>query len=67
MAEIAPQTASRIEAKIERYALTGEGVVKALKGRYELRLRVADYRVIFTEDFEILAVIKVGNRDSVYH
>jgi mRNA interferase RelE/StbE len=60
------QTAARIEAKMERYAMTGEGDVKALKGLDEYRLRVGDYRIIFTEDLEIVAVVKIGRRDKIY-
>jgi mRNA-degrading endonuclease RelE of RelBE toxin-antitoxin system len=31
-----------------------------------LRLRVADYRVIFTDDGVILEIIKIGVRGSIY-
>lgn len=60
------ETAARIEAKIERYAETGEGDVKALKGSPALRLRVGDYRVIFTETFEVLSVEHIGHRREIY-
>ena len=40
-------TAMRIFAALHRFAETGEGDVKALQGRDELRLRVADYRLFF--------------------
>jgi len=66
LAQLSAETSARIEAKIERYAMTGEGDVKALKGQDRLRLRVGDYRVLFTEDFLIVAVVKIGNRDSIY-
>ncbi len=56
----------RIEAKIERYALPGEGDVKAMKASPTLRLRVGAYPVIFTEDLEILDVLDVGHRSSIY-
>jgi mRNA interferase RelE/StbE len=43
------------------------GDVKAMKGSPTLRLRVGDYRVIFTEDYEVLDVLDVGHRSGVYH
>ncbi len=66
LSRMAPDAAERIEAKIERYAETGEGDVKAMKGSPTLRLRVGDYRVIFTEDYEVLDVLDVGHRSGVY-
>ena len=44
-------TAMRIFTTIQRFAETGEGDVKGLKGESgELRLRVGDYRVRFTDE-----------------
>jgi mRNA interferase RelE/StbE len=44
------ETAMRIFAALLRFAETGEGDVKKLQGSSdELRLRVGDYRVRFTE------------------
>jgi mRNA-degrading endonuclease RelE of RelBE toxin-antitoxin system len=41
----------RIFTTIQRFAETGEGDVKGLKGESgELRLRVGDYRVRFTDE-----------------
>ena len=40
-------TAMRVFAALHRFARTGEGDVKALQGREELRLRIADYRLFF--------------------
>ena len=40
-------TAMRIFATLHRFAETGEGDVKTLQGRDELRLRIADYRLFF--------------------
>ena len=56
----------KIEAKIERYAVTGESDVKALKASNALRLRVGNYRVIFTEDLEIVDIEDVGHRREIY-
>ncbi|MFY9691784.1 MAG: type II toxin-antitoxin system RelE/ParE family toxin [Candidatus Acidiferrales bacterium] len=40
-------TAMRILAGLHRFTETGEGDVKALRGREELRLRIGDYRLFF--------------------
>ncbi|PYU01262.1 MAG: plasmid stabilization protein [Acidobacteria bacterium] len=40
-------TAMRILAALHRFADSGEGDVKALQGREELRLRIGDYRLFF--------------------
>jgi mRNA interferase RelE/StbE len=66
LAAMSPDVRDRIEAKIERYAHLGEGDVKAMRGSPTLRLRVGAYRVIFTEDLEILDVLDVGHRSHIY-
>jgi mRNA interferase RelE/StbE len=40
-------TAMRVLAALHRFAESGEGDVKALSGREELRLRIGDYRLFF--------------------
>lgn len=40
--------------------------IKALKGSNLLRLRVGNYRVIYTQDGHILMIVKVGHRRDVY-
>ena len=40
-------TAMRILAALHRFADSGEGDVKALQEREELRLRIGDYRLFF--------------------
>lgn len=63
---------SRILAKIEAYAAEPYGQannVRALKGQPSYRLRVGDYRVIFTIEgsaVEIMVVYKVAHRKEVY-
>ena len=63
-------TASRIEGKIIQYAQKPSSLsnnVKALKGQVRLkRLRVGDWRVIFTEDLVVLMIVKIAARGSVY-
>jgi mRNA-degrading endonuclease RelE of RelBE toxin-antitoxin system len=50
------------------FALTGEGDLKTLSGKFagQLRLRLGDYRVIFTADGEILHVLHVKHRREAY-
>jgi mRNA interferase RelE/StbE len=41
--------------------------VKALKGEDGvLRLRVGDWRVVFSETFEVIDVIKIASRADAY-
>jgi mRNA interferase RelE/StbE len=40
--------------------------IKRLQGARSLRLRVGDYRIIFTDDGLILEILKVGSRGSIY-
>lgn len=40
--------------------------VKMLKGSRLLRLRVGDYRVIFTDEGLVLTILRVGNRKDIY-
>jgi mRNA interferase RelE/StbE len=62
--------AKRIVEKIAAYAAdpTSQGNnVKRLKGALPmLRLRVGDYRVLFTEDMEGVQVLDIGSRGSIY-
>lgn len=63
------QDADRIRNKIKQYATAPEELanqVKKLQGAPYYRLRVGDYRVIFTETGEILSIKKIGNRSDVY-
>jgi mRNA interferase RelE/StbE len=63
-------TARLVRAKIEQYASASEELsnnVKALKGRDgHFRLRVGDWRVIFSEDGAVIAVIRIAPRGSAY-
>ena len=57
---------ARIRTRLEAFAATGHGDVKALKGRFGMRLRVGDWRVIFYEDGDTIVVVAVGHRRNVY-
>lgn len=73
LARLPTHIRSRLVAKVEQYAadpMTQTNNVKQLSGREELRLRVGDYRVIFTvtigeTDSELLTVIDVGHRSNI--
>ncbi len=52
----------QVESGLHRYALTGQGDVKALQGRDGYRLRIGSYRVIFDEDATTILAIYVGRR-----
>lgn len=63
-------TAQRIRSKVLQLAVQPNSLannVRALKGDQGLmRLRVGDWRVIYTEDLLILLVVKVASRGSAY-
>ena len=56
----------RIESKLDDYADTGVGDVRSLAGQAGARLRVGDYRIIFTESADTITVIGIGHRRDVY-
>ena len=59
-----------IVSKIDQFAIDPASLgnnLKPLRGRPgDFRLRVGDWRVVMTENGEIIAVIKIGPRGSVY-
>ena len=58
-----------IEQKIDQLATDPQSLarnVKRLQGRAASRLRVQDWRVIYREELELLHVIEVGPRGSIY-
>jgi mRNA interferase RelE/StbE len=59
-------TAMRIFAALHRFAETGEGDVRALQGRDELRLRIADYRPFFVATAAAIEVRRVLHRSEAY-
>ncbi len=59
--------ARRIVRKIEE--LTEDPFskdIKRLKGIKDFRLRVGDYRVIFSIERNIIRIIKIGHRKNIY-
>lgn len=61
--------AKAIMAKIDQYAANPAAQannVRALTGSPYLRLRVGDFRVIFSEDTATINIIDIGPRGGVY-
>ncbi len=56
-------TRSRIRGAIEKLPA---GDVKKLVGQPYYRLRVGDFRILFTRDGNIIEVSKIDNRGQVY-
>ena len=52
----------QVEAGLHRYAMTGQGDVKALRGRDGYRLRIGSYRVILDEDAATILAIYIGRQ-----
>jgi len=63
-------TSRRIRAKVQQLATNPASLannVKRLKDSDDLyRLRIGDWRVIYTEDLLVLLVLKVSPRGSAY-
>lgn len=61
-------TAMRILDGIHRFATSGEGSLKMLKGVYSgtSRLRLGDYRIFFREIGDVLRVVRVKHRREAY-
>lgn len=57
---------ARIDAKLDRFARTGQGDLKRLTGRDGTRLRIGDWRVIFYEEGNTIDVVPIGHRSEIY-
>jgi len=59
---------SRIRQALERYAATGYGDVKALRGEFHglYRLRVGKWRVFFALEPDLVRVISIDNPGQAY-
>ena len=61
------ETAMSIFEDLHRFAETGQGDIKKLKGdTADFRLRVGDYRVRFAEESGIIHVARVLHRKDAY-
>jgi len=65
-ARLSPDVRRRIDARLQKFAASGVGDVKRLKGRDGVRLRVGDWRVIFYEEDDAIVVVAVGHRREIY-
>ncbi|MBV6633883.1 MAG: type II toxin-antitoxin system RelE/ParE family toxin [Alphaproteobacteria bacterium] len=66
--KMAQKEAEKIRGKIDQYAADPSSLannVKRLRGDDEIRLRVGDWRVVM-RDGEVLDVLKIGPRGSIY-
>ena len=60
--------ARRIVKKVEELAEDPFSKdIKRLKGSNDFRLRIGDYRVIFSIEKELIMVLKVGHRKNIYY
>lgn len=69
LTKIDREDSKRIRSKIKQYAANPEELknkVTKLVGFPLYRLRVGDYRVIFSETGEVILIEKIGNRRDVY-
>ena len=61
--------ANLIKAKVEQYAIDPETLannVTELVGREGKRLRIGDFRVLFTETADTIFVDEIGPRGEIY-
>ena len=69
LARMPRNEADRIRRKVYQYAddpASLKANVKKLKGREGFRLRVGNWRVIFDENGDVLDVLDVDSRGSIY-
>ena len=53
-----------VDQALTAYAMAGKGDVKALSGQPGYRLRVGQYRVIFSEDKVTVLAVYIGRRQT---
>ncbi len=65
--KLEPSISRRIFKKVEEMAENPfSRDIKRLKGSKDFRLRVGDYRVIFSIEGEMITILKVGHRKHIY-
>jgi len=65
--KLSQPAAMQVLYALHRFAESGAGDVKALKGREELRLRVGNYRLFFVcPDADTIEVRRVRHRGEAY-
>ncbi len=65
---IAKQDKEQQKRLLQAISRLPNGDIKKLKGQEAYRLRVGDYRIIYTIEYDILVItiIAVGNRGQIY-
>lgn len=64
--KLTASTRAQIDLKLQAFARTGAGDVKALRGAPGMRLRAGDWRVLFTVKGNTITVHAVGHRRQIY-
>ncbi len=65
--KLEPSISRRIIKKVDELAESPFSKdIKKLKGRNDFRLRVGDYRIIFSIEQEGIQILKVGHRKNIY-
>ena len=65
--KLAAVTRAQIDRKLTAFAETGVGDVKALRDATGMRLRVGDWRVLFTIEADTITIHAVGHRRDIYN
>lgn len=66
--KLEPNISRRIFKKVEELTENPFSKdIKKLKGNGDFRLRVGDYRVIFSIEQETIQILKVGHRKNIYN
>lgn len=62
------ETAVRILKLLMEYGQSGAGDVRSLSGEWQgyLRIRIGDYRVIFSVSSAEITILRVGHRSEIY-
>lgn len=67
MRKLPAELAEQIDAKLEDFAARGAGDVTPMKGRSRTyRLRLRDWRVVFTDAEGVITVEAIGHRRAIY-
>lgn len=67
MRKLPADLAKQIDAKLEEFAARGAGDVTPMKGRSQTyRLRLRDWRVVFTDADGAITVEAIGHRREIY-
>mgnify|MGYP001561624889 CR=1 FL=1 len=61
------QISSRIYKKVNelKYGFQSKDI-KKIKGENKFRLRVGDYRIIFSREINLIIIWKIGHRKNIY-